>query len=120
AAPSTNTMRHYVWAYITAAVSLIILSFLLQEDDEKHLEYSSSLEEEKKKMLWQVDPEKISSEIKNHLETFKERQKNSLLQQAKYTFLLEPLPRRRVSTWQGVARLGEGQTGDPTKGKEGG
>lgn len=43
APPGPSTMRHCLWKYIIVVVSLIFLSFFLQENNEEHLTYNLSL-----------------------------------------------------------------------------
>ncbi|XP_057390119.1 alpha-1,3-mannosyl-glycoprotein 4-beta-N-acetylglucosaminyltransferase-like protein MGAT4E [Balaenoptera acutorostrata] len=95
AARGPGSTHHCLWRYITVAVTLILLSFFLQEKNEEHLKYSLLLEE-KKKILGQLNQEQISSKIKNHLEAFKDMQKTSpLLRHAKYKFLAGAPPREK-------------------------
>ncbi|XP_008524713.1 alpha-1,6-mannosyl-glycoprotein 4-beta-N-acetylglucosaminyltransferase-like [Equus przewalskii] len=97
-------MHHCLWKYIIVAVSLIFLSFFLQKNKEERIEYRLSLEEEKKKILWQLDQERISSESKNHLKTFKEMQQNSpLLHHANYKFLAGAPPQEKKLLTVGIS-----------------
>lgn len=53
-------------------------------------------QEEKKKILQQLNQEQISSESKNHLKTFKEMQRSSpVLQQANYKVLAGARPQEK-------------------------
>lgn len=70
-------------------------------------------------MLWQVDQEKINSEIKNHLETFKEMQKNSLLRQAEYTFLAGALTQEKSECMAGSGQTGRRADKGSQRGKGG-
>ncbi|KAF5915751.1 hypothetical protein HPG69_011564 [Diceros bicornis minor] len=99
-------MHHCLWKYIIVALSFIFLSFFLQENNEEHLEYSLSLEEEKKKILWQLDQERIRFESKNHLDTFKEMQGNSpLLHHANYKFLAGAPPQEKKLLTVGISSV---------------
>ncbi|XP_004482016.2 alpha-1,3-mannosyl-glycoprotein 4-beta-N-acetylglucosaminyltransferase-like protein MGAT4E [Dasypus novemcinctus] len=81
-----------LWRYIIAAVSLDLLGFILQENNQEHVEYSL-LTEEKKRIVWRLHQEQIKSENENHLRTFKKMQKNSpLLQHANYRLLAGTIP----------------------------
>ncbi|KAG8518055.1 Alpha-1,3-mannosyl-glycoprotein 4-beta-N-acetylglucosaminyltransferase C, partial [Galemys pyrenaicus] len=100
-----QTMQQRMWPYIVIAGSLIFLSFF-QENNEEYLDYSVSLEEEKKKIVWQLNEELVSNESKNHLETFKEMQKNSpLLQCADYKFLAGAPPWKRKLLTVGISSM---------------
>ncbi|XP_059793777.1 alpha-1,3-mannosyl-glycoprotein 4-beta-N-acetylglucosaminyltransferase-like protein MGAT4E [Balaenoptera ricei] len=103
AARGPGSTHHCLWKYITVAVTLILLSFFLQEKNEEHLKYSLLLEE-KKKILGQLNQEQIGSEIKNRLEAFKDMQKTSpLLRHAKYKFLAGAPPREKKLLTVGVS-----------------
>lgn len=63
-------------------------------------------QEEKEKVLQQLDQEQISSESKNHMETFKRMQINSpMLQHANYKVLAGAPPQEKSECMEG------GQTG---------
>ncbi|XP_042781749.1 alpha-1,3-mannosyl-glycoprotein 4-beta-N-acetylglucosaminyltransferase-like protein MGAT4E isoform X1 [Panthera leo] len=97
-------MRHCLWKYIIVVVSLIFLSFFLQENNEEHLTYNLSLQEEKKKILWQLRQDQMISESRNHLENFKDMQKASpLLQQAKYKLLAGSPPQEKKLLTIGIS-----------------
>ncbi|XP_077628118.1 alpha-1,6-mannosyl-glycoprotein 4-beta-N-acetylglucosaminyltransferase-like [Crocuta crocuta] len=97
-------MHHCLWKCILVAVSLIFLSFFLQENNEERLTYNFSLQEEKKKILWQLNQEQMTSESKNHLENFKDMQKASpLLQQANYKLLAGSPPQEKKLLTIGIS-----------------
>uniref|UniRef100_A0A4W2CKI5 MGAT4 conserved region domain-containing protein n=1 Tax=Bos indicus x Bos taurus TaxID=30522 RepID=A0A4W2CKI5_BOBOX len=98
AAPGPRTVHGCLCKYLMVVVSLILLGSFLQERLEEQLMYS--LLEEKKKILWQLNQQQISSEIKNHLQAFKDMQKTSPgLQRAKYKLLAGSLqPRSELLT----------------------
>ncbi|XP_037352620.1 alpha-1,3-mannosyl-glycoprotein 4-beta-N-acetylglucosaminyltransferase-like protein MGAT4E [Talpa occidentalis] len=99
-------MQRCLWSYIITAVSLIFLSFFFQENNKEYLDYSVSLEEEKKKIVWQLHKELVTNESKNHLETFKEMQKNSpLLQHANYKLLAGAPPRKKKLLTVGISSV---------------
>ncbi|XP_008575862.1 PREDICTED: alpha-1,3-mannosyl-glycoprotein 4-beta-N-acetylglucosaminyltransferase-like protein [Galeopterus variegatus] len=106
AAPRPSTMHCCRCRYVIVAVSLVVLGFFLPENKEEHVEYSTLLKE-KEDIAWQIAVEQISSESKNHVETFKEMQKNSpLLQHTNYKFLAGAPPQKKklltvgISVWR--------------------
>ncbi|XP_011230920.2 alpha-1,3-mannosyl-glycoprotein 4-beta-N-acetylglucosaminyltransferase-like protein MGAT4E [Ailuropoda melanoleuca] len=102
-ATGSSAMHRCPWKCIIVAVSLIFLNFFLQENNEEHLPYNLPLEE-KKKILWQLNQEQMSSESKNYLATFKDLQKPSpLLRQANYKFLTGSLPQEKKLLTVGIS-----------------
>ncbi|XP_015415371.1 PREDICTED: alpha-1,3-mannosyl-glycoprotein 4-beta-N-acetylglucosaminyltransferase C-like [Myotis davidii] len=95
-----------LWRYSLLAVSLVSLSFFLRDNRSKRLEYSVSLQEEKKKMLQQLDQEQVSSESKSHSETFKEMQRRSpVLQLTSYQVLAGALPQEKKLLTVGISSV---------------
>ncbi|XP_060034576.1 alpha-1,3-mannosyl-glycoprotein 4-beta-N-acetylglucosaminyltransferase-like protein MGAT4E isoform X1 [Erinaceus europaeus] len=99
-------MQPGLWQYISGAVALVFLSFFIQENSEKHPDDNLSLQEEKKKIVWQLDQERISLDIKNHLETFRDMQtKPPLFQQVNYTFLSGSSPPKKKLLTVGISSV---------------
>ncbi|KAM7049957.1 alpha-1,3-mannosyl-glycoprotein 4-beta-N-acetylglucosaminyltransferase-like protein MGAT4E [Molossus nigricans] len=93
-----------LWKYAVMVVSFISLSLFLL-DNKKELEYSISLEE-KEKVLQQLDQEQISSESKNHMETFKKMQINSpMLQHANYKVMAGASPWEKKLLTVGISSV---------------
>ncbi|NP_001362312.1 alpha-1,6-mannosyl-glycoprotein 4-beta-N-acetylglucosaminyltransferase-like isoform X2 [Canis lupus baileyi] len=96
-------MRGRPWGCVIAAVPLVVLSFLLQENEEEHLTENPSLEE-KKKMLWRLNQEQLGSESRDHLAAFKDmREAAPVLQQATYRLLAGSPPQGRRLLVAGIA-----------------
>ncbi|XP_043342087.1 alpha-1,3-mannosyl-glycoprotein 4-beta-N-acetylglucosaminyltransferase-like protein MGAT4E isoform X1 [Cervus canadensis] len=95
--------RRCLCRYLMVVVSLVLLGSFLQERLEEHLMYSL-LVEEKKKILWQLNQQQISPEIKNRLQAFKDMQKTSQgLQRAKYKLLAGGPPHKKKLLTVGVS-----------------
>ncbi|XP_012599913.3 alpha-1,3-mannosyl-glycoprotein 4-beta-N-acetylglucosaminyltransferase-like protein MGAT4E [Microcebus murinus] len=104
-APGPSTMHCSLWRCIIVAVSLVLLGFIFQENKEEHVEYRVSVKE-KKEVIWKAVQEQISSERKNHLETFKEMQQRApLLQHAKYRFLAGAPPQQKKLLTVGISSM---------------
>nr|XP_025873809.1 alpha-1,6-mannosyl-glycoprotein 4-beta-N-acetylglucosaminyltransferase-like [Vulpes vulpes] len=96
-------MRRRPWGCVIAAVPLVVLSFLLQENEEEHLKENPSLEE-KKKTLWRLNQEQLGSESRDHLAAFKNmREAAPVLQQATYRLLAGAPPQGRRLLAAGIA-----------------
>ncbi|XP_076729168.1 alpha-1,6-mannosyl-glycoprotein 4-beta-N-acetylglucosaminyltransferase-like [Callospermophilus lateralis] len=98
-------MYSCLWICLIFAVSLVLLRFFLQENKEQQVDYNTILKE-KKEILQQTVQERINSEISNHLEVFREMQKNSpLLQHANYTLLAGALPQEKKLLTVGISSV---------------
>nr|XP_020759430.1 alpha-1,3-mannosyl-glycoprotein 4-beta-N-acetylglucosaminyltransferase-like protein MGAT4E isoform X1 [Odocoileus virginianus texanus] len=101
--PGPRSGRRCLCRYVMVVVSLILLGSFLQERLEEHLMYSL-LVEEKKKILWQLNQQQISSEVKSRLQAFKDMQKTSQgLQRAKYKLLAGAPPHEKKLLTVGVS-----------------
>ncbi|XP_012786285.2 alpha-1,6-mannosyl-glycoprotein 4-beta-N-acetylglucosaminyltransferase-like [Ochotona princeps] len=89
--------------YIVIFVIFIILGFVFQEEKE-NVEHSIS--KQKKIIVQQMVQQQLSSEINNHLESFKEMQKTSpLLQHTKYKLLAGSSPHGKRLLTVGISSM---------------
>ncbi|XP_075853061.1 alpha-1,3-mannosyl-glycoprotein 4-beta-N-acetylglucosaminyltransferase C-like [Microcebus murinus] len=96
-------MYHCFWRCVLVIVSLLFCSFFLH-DKIQNVEYKLLLKEKDK--AWQILVQQISSESKNHLETFKEMQQRApLLQHAKYRFLAGAPPQQKKLLTVGISSM---------------
>ncbi|XP_017380825.1 alpha-1,3-mannosyl-glycoprotein 4-beta-N-acetylglucosaminyltransferase-like protein MGAT4E [Cebus imitator] len=102
--PNPGSMHHCFWKYVTAIISLFLLSCFFHKKIQ-NVEYKLLLKE-KEDIAWQTVQEQISSESKNHLQTFKEMQRDSpLFQRASYQFLAGAPPREKRLLTLGIASM---------------
>nr|XP_054378809.1 alpha-1,3-mannosyl-glycoprotein 4-beta-N-acetylglucosaminyltransferase C-like isoform X2 [Pongo abelii] len=97
-------MHHCFGKYVTAIISLFLLSFFLHEKIQ-NAEYKLLLKE-KEDIASQIAVKQINSESKNHLRTFKEMQRDfPLLQHASYQFLARAPPQEKRLLTVGIASM---------------
>ncbi|XP_058525703.1 alpha-1,3-mannosyl-glycoprotein 4-beta-N-acetylglucosaminyltransferase-like protein MGAT4E [Ochotona princeps] len=96
-------MRRCIWKFVTAIVASVLLSIFLHE---KICDSEYGLLGQKKIIVQQMVQQQLSSEIKNHLESFKEMQKTSpLLQHTKYKLLAGSSPHGKTLLTVGISSM---------------
>ncbi|XP_048214206.1 alpha-1,3-mannosyl-glycoprotein 4-beta-N-acetylglucosaminyltransferase-like protein MGAT4E [Perognathus longimembris pacificus] len=108
---SLSTLHQFWWQSILVTASLVALGVFLQKVNETAEHnvpcdmYLSRPQKEKEK-IWQITQEQMSSEIKNHLDAFKEMQKTfPLFEHSNYTLLAGAPPWRKKLLVVGIASV---------------
>ncbi|XP_068841907.1 alpha-1,3-mannosyl-glycoprotein 4-beta-N-acetylglucosaminyltransferase-like protein MGAT4E [Capricornis sumatraensis] len=103
AAPAPRTVHGCLCKCLVVVMPLVLLGSFLQDRLEEQLTYSL-LAEEKKKILWQLSHQQISSEVENRLRAFRDMEKASPgLQRAKYKLLAGAPPHEKKLLTVGVS-----------------
>nr|XP_051677084.1 alpha-1,6-mannosyl-glycoprotein 4-beta-N-acetylglucosaminyltransferase isoform X2 [Oryctolagus cuniculus] len=96
-------MRHCVWKCVVAILASVLLSVFLHE---QLCDNGSELFGHKNTVVRQMVREQLNSEVKNHLEAFKEMQKTSPgLQHASYKLLAGAPPQEKKLLTVGISSI---------------